>query len=269
LISKGRLLFEKEIGYRLSLGRRLVRSYVFTATASYLGTIAILTAFFLALPLVDAHESGVRLAWLGLLGFFGLVPASDLAIALVNRAVMQLVGPRRLPRLALRDGVPPGLRTMVVVPTLLTNEADIEEQTNRLEVHHLANQDGDLRFALLSDWADAPAETMPGDDRLLATALEGIRRLNQRHPLPRDDGERFFLLHRRRVWNARERKWMGWERKRGKLHELNRLLRCLSASGTSSRWTRTPGCREPRSISSSGRWRILSTGRRSTIGSGA
>ena len=170
LISKGRLLFEKEIGYRLSLGRRLVRSYVSTATASYLGTIAILTAFFLALPLVDAHESGVRLAWLGLLGFFGLVPASDLAIALVNRAVMQLVGPRRLPRLALRDGVPPGLRTMVVVPTLLTNEADIEEQTNRLEVHHLANQDGDLRFALLSDWADAPAETMPGDDRLLATA---------------------------------------------------------------------------------------------------
>src|SRR5207245_4925624 len=79
--------------------------------------------------------------------------------------------------------------------------------------------------ALHSDWADAPAETMPGDDRLLATAREGIRRLNQRHPLPRDDGERFFLLHRRRVWNARERKWMGWERKRGKLHELNRLLR--------------------------------------------
>src|SRR2546422_1037952 len=225
LISKGRLLFEKEIGYRLSLGRRLVRSYVSTATASYLGTIAILTAFFLALPLVHAHESGVRLAWLGVLGFLGLVPASDLAIALVNRAVMQLVGPRRLPRLALRDGVPPGLRTMVVVPTLLTNEADIEEQTNRLEVHHLANQDGDLRFALLSDWADAPAATMPGDDRLLTAAREGIRRLNERHPLPRDDGERFFLLHRRRVWNARERKWMGWERKRGKLHELNRLLR--------------------------------------------
>ncbi len=225
LISEGRPLFEKEIGYRLSLGRRLVRAYVSAATASYLGTIAILTAFFLAVPLVDAHESGVRLAWLGLLGLLGLIPASDLAIALVNRAVMQLTGPRRLPRLALRDGVPPDLRTMVVVPTLLTNEADIEEQTNRLEVHYLANPDGDLRFAILSDWADAPAETTPGDDGLLAKAREGIRRLNQRHPPPRDDGERFFLLHRRRVWNAGERRWMGWERKRGKLHELNRLLR--------------------------------------------
>jgi cyclic beta-1,2-glucan synthetase len=138
---------------------------------------------------------------------------------------MQLVGPRRLSRLALRDGLPPGLKTIVVVPTLLTTEADIDEQTSHLEVHYLANPDGDLRFALLSDWVDAPTETMPGDDQLLATALEGIHRLNRRHPLATADGQRFFLLHRKRVWNAGEQKWMGWERKRGKLHELNRLLR--------------------------------------------
>jgi cyclic beta-1,2-glucan synthetase len=101
LISKGRPLFEKALGYRLSLGQRLIRSYVSTATPSYLGTIAILTALFLALPLVHAHES-MRLGWLGLLGLLALIPASDLAIALVNRTVMELIGPRRLPRLALR-----------------------------------------------------------------------------------------------------------------------------------------------------------------------
>ena len=225
LIASGRPLLEKEIGYRPSARLRLVRAYASAATANYLGSIAILTALVLALPLVHAHGSGLGTGWLAVLGCLALVPASDLAVALVNRAVTELVGPRRLPRLALRDGVPPDLRTMVVVPTLLTTNADIEEQLGRLEVHFLANPDGDLRFALLSDWSDAAAETMPGDDALLATASEGIRRLNEQYPLEHGEGERFFLLHRRRVWNAGERKWMGWERKRGKLHELNRLLR--------------------------------------------
>ncbi|HYB44113.1 MAG TPA: hypothetical protein VEL75_20210, partial [Candidatus Methylomirabilis sp.] len=229
LISDGRPRFESEIGYRAPLGRRLMRAYVSTATASYLGTIAIVTAFLLALPLVSANDSGMALGWLVLLILVAAIPASDLAIALVNRVVMELLGPRRLPRLALREGVPTSLRTMVVVPTLLTGESEIDEQISSLEVHYLANSTGDLYFALLSDWTDAPAETMPGDESLLAAAREGIRRLNARHPLS-GGGERFFLLHRRRLWNAAEGVWMGWERKRGKLHELNRLLRGAAAT---------------------------------------
>ena len=113
-----------------------------------------------------AAEAGVAGALL--LGLLALVPASDLAIALVNREVTELLGPRALPRLALRDGVPADLRTLVVVPTLLIGPAQIAEQIERLEVHYLANPDGDLRFALLSDWTDAPQENMPGDDELLA-----------------------------------------------------------------------------------------------------
>ena len=153
-----------------------------------------------------------------------LVPASDLAIALVNREVMELLGPRALPRLALRDGVPADLRTLVVVPTLLTGHAQIAEQIERLEVHYLANPDGDLRFALLSDWIDATQETMPGDDELLAATIDGIARLNRRHGPAPDGSERFLLFHRRRGWNESERKWIGWERKRGKIEELNRLI---------------------------------------------
>ncbi|HSJ97565.1 MAG TPA: glucoamylase family protein, partial [Myxococcota bacterium] len=126
--------------------------------------------------------------------------------------------------MALREGVPASLRTLVVVPTLLTSAAEIEEQIERLEVHHLSGSDGDLRFALLSDWTDAASECAPGDDELLAAARAGIARLNLRHD-PAPDGERFLLLHRRRVWSEGEGKWIGWERKRGKLHELNRLLR--------------------------------------------
>ena len=89
----------------------------------------------------------------------------------------------------------------------------------------LANPDGDLRFALLSDWVDAPTETLPSDDELLAVAVDGIAKLNERHGPAPGGGERFFLFHRKRVWNECQREWMGWERKRGKLHELNQLLR--------------------------------------------
>src|SRR5579859_3462706 len=224
LVSRGRPAFERELGFRVSLRRWLLRLYIRGAVPGYLGTIALLTGVLLALPLSLSYETGVDVKGLLLLAVFAAVPASDLAIALINRAVMDSLGPRRLPRLELRE-IPAELRTIIVVPTLLTTPADVNEQVERLEVHYLANPDGDLRFALLSDWADAASETLPGDDESLAAAVEGILKLNQRHGPAPGGGERFFLFHRKRLWNEREGKWMGWERKRGKLHELNRFLR--------------------------------------------
>ncbi|HEV8617073.1 MAG TPA: glucoamylase family protein [Methylomirabilota bacterium] len=225
LIGNGRRGFEEALGLRARPTLRVLRAYIAVATAGYLGTIAVLTAVILALPLFDAAASGMPPAFLLVLGLLALVPASDLAIALVNRSVGTLVAPRVLPRLELRDGVPSTLRTMIVVPSLLTGRLEIDEHVERLEVHYLANPDGDLRFAMVSDWTDAADERMPGDEETLAAAREAIDRLNRRHgPAPRG-GHRFFLFHRRRVWNEREQTWMGWERKRGKLHELNRLLR--------------------------------------------
>ena len=125
----------------------------------------VVTTLLLAPPLFITHASGMTLAALVLLAFLAAIPASDLSVALVNRAVMAVLGPRSLPRLELHDGVPPSLRTLVVVPTLLTSEADIDEQVSRLEIHFLANPDGDLHFALLSDWRDALTETRPEDAR--------------------------------------------------------------------------------------------------------
>ena len=124
----------------------------------------------------------------------------------------------------LTAGVPSHLRTLVAMPVLLTTRAQVEQLVDQLEVHYLASTDGDLYFALLSDWTDADQETAPDDAELLETARDGIAALNRRHG-PAAAGPRFSLLHRRRVWNAGEGKWIGWERKRGKLHELNRLLR--------------------------------------------
>src|SRR6202050_4429158 len=225
LISRGRLDFEKELGFQVAWRRGVLRLYVRNAVPGYLCTIVVMTALILALPLAHARELGVSIPFLALFALLASVPASDLAIALINRVVADLLGPRTLVRLELRDGVPKELRTIIVVPTLLTSKDAIKEQVERLEIHYLANVDGDLRFGLLTDWMDSATETLPGDDELLAAAASGIASLNKAHGPAPGGGARFFLFHRKRTWNEREKKWMGWERKRGKLHELNELLR--------------------------------------------
>src|SRR5437899_1359568 len=225
LISKGRPSLEHAVGYRVSLRQRLVRAYMTSATWSYLGSIGIVTAFLLCLPIMFTHALGVSPFILIALAALAALPASDAATALVNRAVVEMFPPRALPRLELADGVPPELKTLVVVPTLLTSRAQIAEQIAHLGVHYLANDDGALRFALLSDWTDCAQEHAPDDEALLTAARAGIAELNRRHGASGDGEPRFYLFHRRRLWSESEGRWMGWERKRGKLHELNRLLR--------------------------------------------
>src|SRR5690606_34766127 len=119
--------------------------------------------------------------------------------------------------------------TFVVIPTLISSPENAREQVQKLEVHAAANPDPALRFALLTDFRDAPEPHMPGDDETLAAAREAVRDLNRRYGAAAGDGapgsDRFFLLHRERRWNPQQGVWMGWERKRGKLEEFNDLLR--------------------------------------------
>ncbi|MGZ6271219.1 MAG: glucoamylase family protein, partial [Candidatus Limnocylindrales bacterium] len=242
LIADGRPAFERSLHVRVPLAGRLRRAYLRGATGGYLGTLALVTALILAVPLLLSRDGGGAGIATVVVAILALGPASDLAVALVNRMVTTVLGPRPLPRLDLDDGVPSRLRTLVVVPTLLTSAADVEAQVGGLEVHYLGNREGDLRFALLSDWLDAPTEHVPGDDELLATAAAAIDRLNERHGEATGGGARFLLFHRKRSWNEAEGCWMGWERTRGKLHELNALLRGSSTTAilTTARTASTP-----------------------------
>ena len=149
--------------------------------------------------------------------------ASQLAVALMNWLSMLLVSPRPLPRLDYSTGIASDCRTMVVVPTMLTSAEGIDRLIETLEIHHLANRDQYLHFALLTDFRDAPQETLPGDQALLERARAGVEGLNRQYPSAGQTT--FFLLHRPRRWNAGEGVWMGYERKRGKLTEFNALLR--------------------------------------------
>jgi cyclic beta-1,2-glucan synthetase len=224
LLGGGRCAFEEAIGYRRPLRSSTSSIRRPVGVGGYVTAIALVSAALLALPLLALDAAGIGRAFSGLFGILGAIPAVDAAVALINRGVNIGFAASPLPALELLGGVPAHLRTLVAVPTLLTTLDDVEESIERLESHYLASPEGDLHFALLTDWTDAATEHTDSDAPVVFAAADGIARLNLLHG-PAPGGPRFLLLHRRRVWNESESRWIGWERKRGKLHELNRLLR--------------------------------------------
>ncbi|HVS02433.1 MAG TPA: carbohydrate-binding protein, partial [Thermoanaerobaculia bacterium] len=223
LIGGGRPGLEVDVAFRPRLGRRLRRATSRHAAVVYLGGIALPTAALVGLGSAYAQAHGASALAAGGIALLLLLPASELTIALVQRLVARLSRPRRLPRLDFLGGVPQEFRTLVVIPTLLPSVAAVRELVEHLEVLALANLDPHIHFGILGDFTDAPGQRMPGDDEILAAARAGIGGLNAR--AEGANGDRFFLFHRARQWSAGEGVWMGWERKRGKLEELNRLLR--------------------------------------------
>ncbi|HEY2929564.1 glucoamylase family protein, partial [Piscinibacter sp.] len=187
-------------------------------------------------------------AWLLVPAGVLLLATSQLAMALANWAAGLLTRPRALPRMDFSFGIPAASRTLVAVPTMLGSEKGIEDLVEALEVRFLANRDAQLHFGLLTDFHDAPQETMPDDEALLRLAREKIEALNRKYAPATSrapSAERFFLFHRPRRWNARERVWMGYERKRGKLADLNALLRGRVAAGPGERFSLIVGDTAP------------------------
>jgi cyclic beta-1,2-glucan synthetase len=229
LIDQGRRTLEVDVAYRPRFAKRARRLVFAHATLLYLGPIAVMTALLLTGSAVYARHEGASLRVLAALVLLLLIPAADIAIGLAQRVIAWAIPPRRLPRLDFSDRIPDDARTMVVVPTMLTSTASVAALLEHVEVLALGNLDPRIHFAILSDFTDADSRELPGDPPILAAARAGIEHLNRRFGLERAD--RFFLFHRARRWNAREHAWMGWERKRGKIEEFNRLLR--GASDTS------------------------------------
>jgi cyclic beta-1,2-glucan synthetase len=210
---------ERSIGYRAPLAERLRRLAYASPSATYLATIALLTAgalSFLLEPVEGSAGWGLILAL-----FLALAPAADVAVAIVNQLVTLLFPPSRLPRLDFTRGVPPAHRTAVVVPILLGSVEAVETALEHLEAQYLANDDPEIRFALLGDFLDADRPHVDGDEAIVEAAVSGVRSLNASH-LERGAGASpFYFFMRPRRLNAADGKWMGWERKRGKLADFN------------------------------------------------
>ena len=231
LVDRGRPNLERAIDCRLPLGTRLKRASRNARLALYLGPILLLTLLTTA-GIFCALDGFAVTDWRHwFFAITGLISTSALAIALVNLAITLAVPPRVLPRLDFSEGIPAAHRSIVVVPTLLTSHEEIDNLAEALEIRYLGNRDANLYFALLTDFADAPEQTRPGDAALLARARDAIETLNKTYS---DDRPCiFYLFHRPRLWNPREKVWMGYERKRGKLEQFNARLRGEAATAFS------------------------------------
>ena len=203
---------------------------------AYLGSLIVGTTGLVAWMLLRHDQALGTFPGLMLLAVILMVfPASEAVVAVINRLISESAHPKHLPRLALANGIPEPHRVLVVIPCMLTSAVAIRELAHRLQLHYLANPERYAQFALLSDWADANAEHTAPDAALLSNAVQAIVDLNAGYPIGNGTSPligvapRFILLHRARTFSHTEQRWIGWERKRGKLEQLSAAL----AQGTS------------------------------------
>ncbi len=192
---------------------------------AYLGALLLGSVALVAWLLLHG-DAGASPGLVALAAALMLFPASEAVVAIVNRLISESARPDHLPRLSLAAGIPAEHRVMVVIPGMLTSEAAIRELAHRLQLHHVANPERHAQFALLSDFGDADTAQAASDELLLQSAVRQIGALNAQHaPLPPEAGggaaaPRFIVLHRSRRFSETEQRWIGWERKRGKLEQL-------------------------------------------------
>jgi len=211
----------RRVGYRRRLGASIQHAFhKFPDEIYIIGIefVTLITVVVLIMSIVRTHGGqGVILGALLL-----ILPATQAAVELMNYLVTSVLTPRGLPKLEFQKAVPPDCATMVAIPTLLINDKQIHQLVDDLEIRYLVNRDPNIFYALLTDLPDSQ-EPAGDKDRRVDLAVQLIDGLNRRYAAEPHGG--FYLFHRHRVYNPREGAWMGWERKRGKLLDLNQLLR--------------------------------------------
>jgi len=217
VIREGRKILGEAIGYKAAWSRRFRSMMLRSADLVYLMGIELLTMGIIALVLVAAH--GKLPGSIELLLF--LLPVLECAVSTVNTLSTQLVSPRALPKLDFSEGIPEECATVVAIPTLLISEEQMRKAVTDLEVRYLANRDRNLCFALVTDPSDSTKQ-FDDKDQLAPLCSSLIEKLNAKYA--KEERDTFFHFHRDRAYNMSEKMWMGWERKRGKLLDFNRLL---------------------------------------------
>jgi cyclic beta-1,2-glucan synthetase len=230
LVGDGLPELQKLVGLRMPILDRIRVSSKRSPLILYLGPVFLLTALFSANLLDRAYREGASSWLLALLALVSIIATSQLAVAVVNWAATLLIMPHLLPRMDFSKGIPPDCRTLVVVPTLISSEESIDSLCDDLEVRYLANVDEHLHFCLLTDFSDAATETSPQDQSLLDRLQKNIIGLNRKYADSEYEttecrADKFLAFHRPRRWNPHQKVWMGYERKRGKLADLNAFLR--------------------------------------------
>ncbi|NTW72830.1 MAG: glycosyl transferase, partial [Eubacteriaceae bacterium] len=190
----------------------------------YMGSIGVITALIIkfaidyAMNFLDSNQVYFAI----IVGLVVLIPASEMAISIMNWLVPKIKKPAVFPRIELKDGIPEMMSTMVVMPALITDKKRVIELLENMEDHYLANSDENLYFALIGAFKDSENSTNKEDKSVLAEAFSGIRALNLKYA--NQEKDIFYFYNRLRTFNENDNTWTGWERKRGALMEFNEML---------------------------------------------
>jgi cyclic beta-1,2-glucan synthetase len=222
LFKEGLPALKRAIGYHPPLSarpRELLLRYNEEFYVFGINLLSVLLIVVIVAPLVPRNEFWpVMIAML-----LVLIPVTQGAVDLINGIVHSMLKAESLPKMDYAKGVPVEATTLVVVPTLLLREDQVQELFEDLEARYLSNEDANIHFALLTDLPDSATQPQPDEQHpLVQMAVRWTENLNEKYAGGR--GGAFLLLHRHRVYNVRQGVWMGWERKRGKLLDLNKLL---------------------------------------------
>lgn len=222
LAGDGRPETERQTGYHAPLSIGLRRFFFHHAGQLFAAALILLTVAAVIPPVLYALSHGASAAMLIPVSALALTPATIISITIINWLISLTAPPRVLSKLDFKEGIPAQYRTAVVMPVIVKSVREAERHVEHLEMQWLTNQDRNLRYVLLSDHADASAETTPLDKDVEKRLVDHIRTINSKYAS--DGAGPFHLWHRPRRFNPSEGCWMAWERKRGKLEEFNKFV---------------------------------------------
>jgi cyclic beta-1,2-glucan synthetase len=217
LIDDGLIIFEKNIEARITILQKIQRWSKKNAFPIWLTGFFVTASTITAIPLVYLYTQGSGWIMLGSMGFLVSILASEISFQFLQWLVFHFKTPTPLPKLSRIEAQKNEYLSLVAIQTILTSREKINELVKELEIHCLSNNARNVYFAIVADYVDAKEKVLSEDKGLEDYAKQLIERLNQQNP-------KFFFFIRDRKWSPTEQLFIGWERKRGKIHQLNQLI---------------------------------------------
>ena len=216
LIEDGKAELLKELGIKIISKEQKAKRYIFSINLiSILLTILFVIRFnYISKNVVISIASGIIL----------YVPISQMFMQVLNYILSKKVKPKLMPKLDFSKGIPEKYSTFIVIPTIINSKDKVKELFEKLEVYYLANKSENIYFALLGDCTSSKNEKESFDEEIIKTGLEEAERLNKKYKTLIEENDKFYFLYRNRVWNAGEKSFLGWERKRGLLCQFNDFI---------------------------------------------
>lgn len=207
-----------ELIKKLKTNPSLMRKTNKEKSAKYIGINCWLTTVLTVICGLYIYKKTNSLIYSVVIGTLTFIPISEIVIQLINYLLIKFVKPKIIPKLDFNEKIPEEYSTIVVIPTIINSKEKVEELMKKLEVYYLANKSENLYFALLSDCTSSKNEKEDFDEEVIETGIKKEEELNKKY------GDKFFFFYRNRTWNASEKCYLGWERKRGLLTQFNEFL---------------------------------------------